>query len=251
MGNVLVDNLKPGMTLNTDVTDSAGRLLFRGGTAISKDGIRMLKTREIAEVDIKGIEEEKAETQDPVQPEPHIVNEPPEDSATNSAPEGAAVEKKILSEEDEKKIMIMRSVPFFRPFTEKELSVILDTSRWLRCSPGDIVVKEGDTEHSFYIVLKGSIRIQKRVGLTSLKKPVGHLKKGLCFGEMSLLTGQPRSADAVAEEETYLLKIDADTLNKETDSFDFRSIQFKFYKIFCEILAQRVDLTNKLVVKPM
>ena len=251
MGNVLVDNLKPGMTLNTDVTDSAGRLLFRGGTAISKDGIRMLKTREIAEVDIKGIEEEKAETQDPVQPEPHIVNEPPEDSATNSAPEGAAVEKKILSEEDEKKIMIMRSVPFFRPFTEKELSVILDTSRWLRCSPGDIVVKEGDTEHSFYIILKGSIRIQKKVGMAGMKKPISFLKKGQCFGEMSVITGQPRSADAVAEEETFALKIDADTLNEETDSFDFRSMQFNFYKIFSDILAKRLAMTNQMLVKPM
>jgi CRP-like cAMP-binding protein len=75
--------------------------------------------------------------------------------------------------------------------------------------------------------------------------------RGQCFGEMSVLTGQPRSADAVVEEETYVLKIDADTLNKETDSFDFRSIQFKFYKIFSEILAQRLAMTNMLLVKPL
>jgi hypothetical protein len=257
MGNVLVDNLKPGMTVNADVTDGSGRLLFRGGTVISKDSIRMLKTREVAEVDIQGIEEEKAETDAPVQPEPGIVpepaivNEPPKDSVSNSAPKGAAVEKEILSEEDEKKISIMQSLPFFRPFTEQELFVILDTSRWLRCSPGDIVVKEGDTEHSFYIILKGSIRIQKRVGAASMKKPISYLKKGQCFGEMSVLTGQPRSADAVAEEETYVLKIDADTLNKETDSFEFRSMQFKFYKIFCEILSHRLNMTNSLLVKPL
>ncbi len=145
----------------------------------------------------------------------------------------------------------MRSLPFFKPFIDRELLVILDTSKWVRCGPGDIVVKEGDTEHSFYVILKGSTRIQKRVGMASLKKTIGYLKRGQCFGEMSVLTGQPRSADVVAEEETFVLKIDADTLNKETDSFDFRSMQFKFYKIFCEILAQRLDLTNKLLVKPM
>jgi hypothetical protein len=251
MANVLVDNLKPGMTLNTDVTDNSGRLLFRGGTVISKDGIRMLKSREVAEVDIQGIEEEKAETDDLVQPETRIVNEPQKNSASNSAPKTPAVEKEISSEEDEKKVMIMRSLPFFTPFSDQELFIILETSRWLKCNAGEIVVKEGDTEHSFFIILKGSIRIQKRVGMASMKKPISYLKKGQCFGEMSVLTKQPRSADAVTEEETYVLKIDADTLNKETDSFEFRSIQFKFYKIFSEILAQRLAMTDMLLVKPM
>jgi hypothetical protein len=250
MGNVLIDNLKPGMTLNTDVIDSAGRLLIRGGTVMTKDSIRMLKTREIAEVDIQGIEEEKAETDAPVQPEPPTVIEPPKNSVCNAAPKVAAVETKVLSDEDEKKIAIMRSLPFFKPFTEQELFIILETCRWLRSNPGDIVVKEGNTEHSFYIILKGSVRIQKRVGMTSMKKPINYLKKGQCFGEMSVLTGQPRSADAVAEEETYLLKIDADTLNKETDSFEFRSMQFKFYKIFCQILSHRLDMASSQLVKP-
>lgn len=144
----------------------------------------------------------------------------------------------------------MRSLPFFKPFTDQELLIILETSKWLRCGSGEIVVKEGDTEHSFYIILKGSVRIQKRVGMASMKKSISYLKKGQCFGEMSVITGQPRSADVAAEEETYVLKIDADTLNKETDSFEFRSIQFKFYKIFCEILAQRLATTNMKLVKP-
>ena len=250
MGNVLVDNLKPGMTLNMDVKDNAGRLLFRSGTVISKDGIRMLKTRGVTEVDIQGVEEEKAEIDEPVQPEPAFVDEPPQYAATDLAPKSAPVEKKFLSEEDEKKFMIMQSLPFFKPFTDQELIIILETSKWVKASPGDIVVKEGDTEHSFYVILKGSVRIQKRVGMASMKKSISYLNKGQCFGEMSVLTGQPRSADVAAEEETFLLKIDAETLNKETDSFDFRSIQFKFYRIFSQILSQRLAATNTKLVKP-
>ncbi len=84
MGNVLVDNLEPGMTLNTDVTDSSGRLLVRGGTVISKDSIRMLRNRLIEAVDIQGVEEEKVEPDEPVQPEPPVVNEPPETFASSS-----------------------------------------------------------------------------------------------------------------------------------------------------------------------
>jgi hypothetical protein len=259
MGNVLVDNLKPGMTLNTDVTDSSGRLLVRGGTVISKDAIRMLKAREIAEVDIQGIEEEKAETDDPVQPDPPIVNEPgivpgivnepPKNSVSNSAPKGAAVEKEI-SPEDENKIRIMRAIPFFSPFTDNELSIILRTSTWLRCGSGEIVLREGESsDPSFFVILKGSICIQKRIGSSNMKKTIDRLKRGECFGEMSVIRRQQRSADVVAEEEVYVLKIDADTLNKETDSFDLKAIQFKFYKAFSEILAERLAYTAAMACK--
>ncbi|MBF0558129.1 MAG: cyclic nucleotide-binding domain-containing protein [Nitrospirae bacterium] len=155
-----------------------------------------------------------------------------------------------ITGEDEKKIAIMRSVSFFSTLSDEELIVILDNSKWLKCSPGDIVVREGDTEHSFFIILKGSVSIQKRMGGASMKKPISKLKIGQCFGEMSVITGQPRTADAVAAEETFVLKVDADTLNKDTESFEYRSMQFKFYKIFAEILARRLAMTNMLVVKP-
>lgn len=250
MGNVLVDNLKPGMTLNTDVTDHSGRLLIRGGSVISKDVIRMLKTREIAEVDIQGIEEEKSETDNPVQTEPSIVNEPPKNSVSNSAPKSAAVEKKI-SQEDENKLRIMRTTAFFSPFTDDELSIILRTSTWLKCGSGDIVLREGESsDPSFFVILKGRVCIQKRIGGSNMKKTIGRLKRGECFGEMSVIRRQQRSADVVAEEETYVIKIDSDTLKKETDSFDLRTIQFKFYKAFSEILAERLAYAAAMDCKP-
>lgn len=249
MANVSVDDLKPGMMLNTDVTDSSGRLLIRGGTMISKDSIRMLKTREVAEVDIQGIEEAKAETDNHVQPEPSIANEPSKSSAAGLAPECSPVEKEI-SREDENKIRIMRATDFFKPFTDDELLVILRTSTWLRCSSGEIILKEGESsDPSFFVILKGSICIQKRMVGTNMKKTIDRIKRGECFGEMSVIRRQQRSADVIAEEEAYVLKIDADTLNKKTDSFDLMSIQLKFYKAFSEILAERLAHTAALACK--
>ena len=250
MGNVLVDNLKPGMTLNADVIDGSGRLLFSSGTVINKDFIRMLKTRDIAHVDIQGVEEEKPEPEEPVQPEdPPIVSKPPKVSVSDSAPKSAPVEKEI-SQEDENKLRIMRATPFFSPFTDDELSIILRTCTWLRCGSGEFVLREGESsDPSFFVILKGSICIQKRLGGTSMKKTIDRLKRGECFGEMAILRSEQRSADVIAEEETYVLKIDADTLNKETDSFDLKCIQFKFYKAFAEILAERLAYTAAMACK--
>ncbi|MFO0754418.1 MAG: cyclic nucleotide-binding domain-containing protein [Thermodesulfovibrionales bacterium] len=79
-----------------------------------------------------------------------------------------------------------------------------------------------------YVILKGRAEVRKRNGIALLKKP-GSLGAGQCFsGEMSLVTGKPRNADVVACTETYVLRIGADALNRETGSYEMRSLQFKF-----------------------
>jgi CRP-like cAMP-binding protein len=45
-----------------------------------------------------------------------------------------------------------------------------------------------------------------------VQRTVNHLKENDFFGEMSLLTGQPRSATVVAEEETEVLQISKSAL---------------------------------------
>ena len=147
------------------------------------------------------------------------------------------------------KLKIMQALPFFAPFTNDELQMILQTSTWLKFGPGDVIVKEGEKGKSFFIILQGSVCIQKKIGIADIKKPILCLKKGQCFGEVAVVTGQPRGADAVAEHETSLMRINADDLDKESESLQFRSMQFKFYKIFSKVLAQRLILTDDMLVK--
>lgn len=147
------------------------------------------------------------------------------------------------------RLKIMKALPFFAPFTDEEMDIVLRTSAWLKFSPGDVIVKEGDEGKSFFIILQGSVCIQKKVGIAGLKKPILCLKKGQCFGEVAVVAGQSRGADVVAEFETYLMRINAEDLDKENESLQFRAVQFKFYKIFSKILAQRLILTDDLLVK--
>lgn len=69
---------------------------------------------------------------------------------------------------------------------------------------------------------------------------------------MSLITGEPRSADVVCSEDGFFLKIDSETLNNETDIAVLQSLQTKFYKYFCTVLAHRLNkLSERFVTNQM
>jgi len=71
---------------------------------------------------------------------------------------------------------------------------------------GEVVVDEGDPGQSMFIVTRGAVQIvvgpeQREVAVT---------KAGGYFGEMSLLTGAPRSATVIAKGDVTVLEIEAD-----------------------------------------
>jgi CRP-like cAMP-binding protein len=55
----------------------------------------------------------------------------------------------------EKIIEVLKKIPFFREFTDGELSLLLKITQWIRFQPGDIIIKEGASEKNFSIILKG------------------------------------------------------------------------------------------------
>jgi CRP-like cAMP-binding protein len=76
-----------------------------------------------------------------------------------------------------------------------------------RFEAGTIIFREGDKGALMYILVKGCVELRKKVEggetvLKSVKTP------NEFFGEMSLIDGRPRSATAIASEQTTLLPVD-------------------------------------------
>lgn len=71
------------------------------------------------------------------------------------------------------------------------------------CGPGHIVFKEGDPGDGLYIVRHGSVEVKRNADA----KPIAYLTAGECFGEMSLLNNQPRTATIRVPEEAVILKL--------------------------------------------
>jgi small-conductance mechanosensitive channel len=68
---------------------------------------------------------------------------------------------------------------------------------------GERIIEEGAAGQTFYLVASGTVAVTTRRGVE-----VTRLIRGQYFGEMSLLTGEPRSATVVAVEDAVLFELD-------------------------------------------
>ena len=99
----------------------------------------------------------------------------------------------------------LTKVPIFAPLCEAEIQKLAETSMRRVFAPGEAIVRKGQEGGSMYVITKGSVSVQLpgANGPTTINK----LTTNDFFGEMSLLTGEPRTANVVAEDETEVLQI--------------------------------------------
>src|SRR5207302_7516877 len=71
-----------------------------------------------------------------------------------------------------------------------------------RLPAGSVVCERGALGNAFYIVQAGEVEV--RLGLGASGLPLRRLRPGDSFGEMALVTGEPRSADVVVVEDAVL-----------------------------------------------
>lgn len=89
-------------------------------------------------------------------------------------------------------VALIAGVPFFEGLGEKTRKAIVKEGKEMTYRTGDVVVGEKDTGVGFYLIVDGRAEVRKG------GKVLAALERGQFFGEMSLIDGQPRSADVVA-----------------------------------------------------
>jgi CRP/FNR family transcriptional regulator, cyclic AMP receptor protein len=93
------------------------------------------------------------------------------------------------------------AVPLFsrlRPRQHERLAALATTRSY---EAGAVIVRAGDTSMSFYVVVSGRVRVERR-GAGNGSGRVRELGPTESFGEMGLMDDQPRSATVVAVERT-------------------------------------------------
>lgn len=78
--------------------------------------------------------------------------------------------------------------------------------------PGKLVVREGEPGEEFFVVMEGEAVVVIKTG--DQTTPVATLKKGQFFGEMSLLTGAPRSATVQAKSQLTVTVVGKDAMSQ-------------------------------------
>jgi small-conductance mechanosensitive channel len=93
----------------------------------------------------------------------------------------------------------------FAPLSEEETEKLARGSYVRVFAPGESIVRMGQEGNSMFVIVRGSVKVQ--IPENGQQKTLNTLKENDFFGEMSLLTGEPRSATVVAVEETEVLQI--------------------------------------------
>ena len=91
---------------------------------------------------------------------------------------------------------MMSGVPYFEGLSERTRKAIANEGKIISYDAGRTIVDEGGAGVGFYLILQGKVEVRKGGRL------IATLDRGQFFGEMSVIDGQPRSADVVAVSST-------------------------------------------------
>ncbi len=95
---------------------------------------------------------------------------------------------------------------FFSPLNEDELDQVVSKGETASWASGDTLLTEGDEGASMFVVLQGLLDVWLQPeGQQEIR--VGQIEAGEFFGEMSLLTGEPRGATIRAATPVLTLEI--------------------------------------------
>ena len=107
--------------------------------------------------------------------------------------------------------LLGRYWPALSGLTPRDRELLIERARVRQAAPGTAITRAGDQGDAAFFILSG----RAVAGTTSGEgeyRAMSSMLAGDIFGEIAAITGSVRTADVVAEEETTLLEIPADTL---------------------------------------
>jgi hypothetical protein len=130
------------------------------------------------------------------------------------------------------KTILLKTVDLFQDIPGELLSQVSQISKAKNYDKGETIFKDGDVGDSMFIVLEG------RVSITKGDKEIALLEKGASLGEMALLDNENRSANALAKEDSVLLKINQDVF------YELMESNADIMKQIIKLLTSRIRKAN-------
>ncbi len=101
----------------------------------------------------------------------------------------------------------LAAVPLLAGLDRQTRRRLAENGKHRTYGPDEVIVREGTSGTALYIVLRGRARVERNVD--GRAEPLGELKPGDFFGELSLIEEHPRTATVVAVDETECLLFSA------------------------------------------
>jgi trk system potassium uptake protein TrkA len=134
----------------------------------------------------------------------------------------------------ERLLPTLRGLDFLSPLSDEELVTVARGIETVRKKTGETLFRKGESGDAFYVVLEGEVSLVREDG-----KVLETVRRGGFFGEIALLTGEPRSTGAMAAADCELAAIGRE---------DFRELLMANPSVALEmsrILGQRLATAAK------
>ena len=124
----------------------------------------------------------------------------------------------------------LRTLEFFHDFSHSEIWELLRASEWCEYESKDEIIREGEMDDRFYIIVDGDVVVQ------SGRRETGTISAGQGFGETSYVRGARRTATISAKTPVTLLRVSSTLLEQASSS-----CQLRFNKVFLRSLIERLQ----------
>ncbi|HEX7400435.1 MAG TPA: cyclic nucleotide-binding domain-containing protein, partial [Candidatus Limnocylindrales bacterium] len=104
----------------------------------------------------------------------------------------------------------LRRIPLLAGLDDAELGRLAAVAETVELAPGAVIIREGDTGDSLFVVLAGELAVTKRSGKVDV--PLAVVGPGEVQGELAVLEGRPRTATVRAVGPATLLCLRRDAL---------------------------------------
>lgn len=128
---------------------------------------------------------------------------------------------------------VLRRLRFFHDFSHAEIWEVMRASSWTDFVAGEEIVKEGEIDDRFYILVSGECAVERNL------QTVGKIESGDCFGETGYVKGARRTATIRALGPVTALKVSATLLEQSSSA-----CQLHFNKAFLKTLISRLQTND-------
>ena len=117
----------------------------------------------------------------------------------------------MLSPVDDK-LAVLRRVPLFADLDDRALQAVAVLAREAAFKTGEILTLEGETGDTFYVIVEGTVRVDRG------ERTIRSMTAGGFLGEIALFDRRPRTATATCVGDVRVLEIKAHEFERLLDT---------------------------------
>jgi cAMP-dependent protein kinase regulator len=120
--------------------------------------------------------------------------------------------------------------PLFEVLSDEERDALVREMELESHDEGSVIISEGQPGASMYVIANGEVKVFTH-GAGGATVYLAKLGEGDFFGEVSMLTGKPRTATITASQRTELLRLDKEKLDNALARYPgIRKVLNEFYQ---------------------